>query len=47
MPQRGLLEGQMLLVVATWQGKGCWESQAGRARAAGSRKLRGRGCMYW
>ena len=45
MPQRGLLEGQMLLVVATWQGKGCWESQAGRARAAGHRTLAGQGLL--
>ena len=30
----GHLEGQGLLVVASWQGKGCWSSQAGRARAA-------------
>jgi len=32
----GTLEGQMLLAVATWQGKGCGESQPGRARAAAS-----------
>ena len=45
VPQIGALRGQGLLGVASWQRKGCWSSQPGRARAAGRRKLEGQGLL--